>query len=119
MSHELSIKRGDLLPPFIVDLTNGTDPDTGEPIPADLTTITSVKVIAWRGNVLLFNRTVANPTGADALNGVVTMPWQVGDTSVVADLYMEVEVMWPGSKPQTFPPGEGDYIVCHVTPDLG
>jgi hypothetical protein len=45
------------------------------------------------------------------------MDWQAPDTAVPGDLYVEVEVTWPGSKPQTFPPD--DYEVVEVMQDLG
>jgi hypothetical protein len=117
VSYSMTVKRGDLLPPFVVDLTNGTDPNTGAGIPVDLSTATAIKVVAWRDNVLLFSRPVTVPTGDDATGGTVTMPWQATDTDEWADLYVEVEVMFPSSKPQTFP-ADG-YFVVHVEPDLG
>jgi hypothetical protein len=117
VSLSTTVKQHDLYPPLEVYCTNGVDSDTGEPVPVDLTTATAVKVIAWRSNVLLFNRSVGVPTGPDALAGKVTMAWQAADVDTWADLYVEVEVTWPGAKPQTFPP-EG-WLVVHVVPDLG
>lgn len=110
MSVHMDRKRGDLAPPFIVDLTSNDEP-------VDLSTATAIKVIGWRDNVLLFSRSVSVPTGAEATAGTVTMAWQPTDVDTWADLYVEVEVMWPGSKPQTFP--DDGYFVIHVHQDLG
>lgn len=84
--------RGDLKP----DLTI-TCSDDGQPV--DLTTAVGVRVIGVRGSIVAFDRTVTG--GAD---GVVTMEWQAEDTATPGRLLVEVEVMWPGSKPQTFRP---------------
>lgn len=110
MTTHINHKRGDLAPPFVVDLTNNGDP-------IDLAQAVSIKVIAWRNNVLLFSRNVSVPTGPEATAGTVTMQWQPSDVDTWADLYLEVEVTWAGSKPQTFP--VDGYIVVHISPDLG
>ncbi|QNN52490.1 hypothetical protein [Nocardioides mesophilus] len=102
-----NIKRGDLLPPWQATLT-----DAGAPI--DLTTASSVKVLFLKpGDSVATSRAA---TSADAA-GVVKMDWLPGDTDVVGDLVAEVEVTWPGSKPQTFPPG--DYLVTRIYQDMG
>lgn len=107
----MRIKRGDLLPALTATLT---DTIAGVVTPVNLTTATSIRVIGRResATVNLFDRAVTG--GAD---GKVTMAWQAGDTSVSGRIYIEVEVMWPGSKPQTFPPSS--QLVVRVEDDLG
>lgn len=38
---------------------------------------------------------------------VVAMQWEAGDTATIGRIDVEVEVMWPGNKPQTFRPATG------------
>ncbi len=94
----MRIKRGDLLPVLTATLTD--TPAGGVAAPINLTTATGIRVIGRRAGVAtnLFDRTV---TGTAA--GVVTMPWQAADTAIAGRLWVEIEVTWPGSKPQTFP----------------
>ena len=101
----LEIKRGDLMPPLTGIITDNGDPVNG-------TTAVLARVIAWRDGALLFRRPVT--IGAD---GTWTMPWVEGDTDQVGDLLIEVEVTWPGTRPQTFP-GDG-YETVRVHQDLG
>lgn len=96
----MKLYRNDLKPDLVVTLTDG-----GTPI--NLTTATSVRVIGVKSGATLFNRTT---TGTSA--GVVTMPWEVGDTDEAGRIYVEVEVTWPGNKPQTFRPHEVVDIVA-------
>lgn len=99
------IKRGDLLPAWTATLTDGT-------VPVDLTAATSILVKGYKPDGTTISRTV---TG-DA-NGVVTMAWQATDTEAVGDFLAEIEVTWPGSKPQTFP-ADG-YLVTRIYQDIG
>ncbi len=94
----MKIARGDLLPPLTANLTNTST--AGVTTPVDLTTATSIRVIGRRAGATtnLFDRTVTGTSG-----GVVTMQWQTADTAVAGRIKVEVEVTWPGSKPQTFP----------------
>lgn len=84
--------RGDLKPDLTIDLTDG---DT----PVDLSTATSVRIIGMRGSELAFDRTPTSMT-----DGTVTMEWQTADTATTGRILVEVEVTWPGTKPQTFRP---------------
>lgn len=99
------IKRGDLLPAWTVTLTDG-----GAAV--NLTTASSITVKGYKPDGTTFSRAV---TG-DA-NGVITMAWLATDTENVGDLLTEVEVIWPGSKPQTFP-ADG-YLVTRIYQDIG
>ena len=91
--------RGDLRPPLTITLRDGTTP-------LDLTTATSIHVIGYKNGKTFFRREVE---GTD--EGVVTMEWQVGDTDNVGRIEVEVEVMWPDDKPQTFRPVEAVDVV--------
>ena len=92
--------RGDLKPDYRVRLTF-TDPDSGVTGPVNLTTALSIRVIGRISGAVVINRT-EGVVGTPA--GVVTMPWLAGETDTVGILESEVEVMWPGNKPQTFRP---------------
>lgn len=111
----MRIYRGDLTPDLEITCTNRVyNPATGrhdQTTPVDLTAATTVKVIGVRDGVEVFNR----PVNDDAPDGVVTMPWQPGDTDTPGQIVVEVEVTWPGGKLQTFRPQ--DYVT--VAPDLG
>lgn len=98
----MKMYRNDLKPDLELTLTDGTTP-------VDLTVATSVRVIGIKDGVILINRTVTGTA-----EGVVTMQWQAADTAKVGRIEVEVEVTWPGSKPQTFRPAsavdiEADY----------
>lgn len=101
----MHVKQHDLLPALVADLAG----DTG---PVDLTAATSIKVIGTQRGVALFSRTATGTSG-----GVVTMQWQTGDTANIGPINVEVEVTWPGSKPQSFP--ASGYMTVVVEADLG
>jgi hypothetical protein len=87
--------RGDLEPDLVVTCYDGETP-------VNLTGASSIRVIGARLNgTLLFSRPVTGTA-----QGVVTMPWQVTDTATEGEIVIEVEVTWPGARPQTFRPGE-------------
>lgn len=100
------IKRNDLLPDLVVTLLDGTTP-------VNLTAAVSVRFV-------MSNRTgvkVDEPMAVtDATAGEVTYSWQPGDTDTKGLFNAEIEVMWPGDKPQTFP-AEG-YFQVAVGEDL-
>jgi len=106
------MKQHDTAPPLRATLTN-TD-DAGTITPVDLTAASAVKVIGSRNGTALFTRTV---TGTN--QGVVVMPWSVGDTAAPGLINVEIEVTWPGSPAtvQTFP-ANGTLTVL-VDKDLG
>lgn len=89
----LVIKRGDTLPALRVVLSDGATP-------VDLTGAT-VRVILTRSNgtVVVVDRAPATATA----EGVVTMPWQPGDTATAGQLRGEIEVTFPDGKKQTWP----------------
>lgn len=109
---------GDLKPDYVVELSD-VDPD-GAVTDVDLSAALSVRVIgvltipnidpALTTVAPLFDRVASSATG-----NVVTMFWEVADTAVAGLISTEVEVMWPGSKPQTFRPPE----LVQVLEDFG
>lgn len=99
----LEMRRGDLKPDLLIDLF-----DADGPIP--ISTATTVNVVARQNGALLFKRAVSGST-----DGLVTMEWQATDTDVAGTITVEVEIVWPGNKPQTIRPAG----VVKVYPDLG
>lgn len=95
----MRIYQHDLLPALEVTCEE-VDPVTKARSVVDLTTATSVKVIGVKDGAVLFNRAATSSTAL----GVVTMAWQSGDTATSGTIAVEVEVTWPGNKPQTFRP---------------
>lgn len=94
---------GDLEPPLVVTLSASD--------PVNITTASSVRVIGRdRTNDIIFDRA---PTDTDVVGdtSVVTMDLQAGDTDEVGRIQVEVEVMWPGSRPQTFRASGGIDVV--------
>lgn len=114
MAEKKIMYQGDLKPDYVVNLfdklPNGTE------VPVDLTTAEEVRVI---GVVTPTNGTATplfdRPASSISNAGVVTMEWVDGDTDTVGLISTEVEVMWTGSKPQTFRPPE----LVKVLVDLG
>jgi hypothetical protein len=90
----MKVYTGDLLPDLTITCLDG---DTG----VDLTTADDVLVVAAQNGVQLFNRSVVG-----GVDGVVTVPWQSGDTDTAGSIFVEVRVIWSGGKPQTFRPVE-------------
>lgn len=101
----LHLKRGDTLPALVCTLT-----DDGAPV--DLTTATTIRVLLRRGSTLTVNRVV---TGTN--QGLITMPWETGDTTAAGTLRGEVQVTWPDGRVRTFPPT--DVFLVVIADDLG
>lgn len=110
------MKRGDLAPRWQATLYDGP-PEAGNEV--DLSNANDVKVICWFDGEVLFTRALADGVtrGTGATQGLVTMPWETGDTDHVGELMFEVEVTWPGPMPQTFP-ADG-YLTTRIVQDLG
>lgn len=85
---------GDLEKPL-----SGVCTDDGTPV--DLTTATAVTVHVRRPDATVLTRAATVTTPA---TGVWSMPWQVGDLSLAGSYWCEVQVTWPGDRPQTFGP---------------
>lgn len=110
---QFQLKQHDLEPAFAATLYNGTDELTRTPV--DLTTATSVVFILKRKGTIIINRRAMSVVSAVA--GTVSMPWQAGDTSNTGAHQAEIEVTWPGTRPQTFP--ANGTITIFIEPDLG
>lgn len=105
------IKKGDLLPQWRVTLYDG-EPVAGNEV--DLSTANGVVIIGVMDGTKIIDRRAASSFNG---SGVVTMDWQAADTDTAGIIAFEVEVMWPGAKPQTFP--VDDYLITTVYEDLG
>lgn len=81
--------RGDLEPALRVRLTENN-------LPIPLESAALVRVIGRQNRTVVFSR---EATAAE--DGVVTMAWRPGDTDRVGPMDIEVEVVWPGTRPQT------------------
>lgn len=97
----------DLKPDLRIRCLDGTTP-------VDLTSVTAIKVVGVKGGAVIFSRGVADGVTGDA-DGWATMPWQALDTAEPGRIFVEVEVTWPGDKPQTFRPSG----VVDVVADFG
>jgi len=106
------IKKNDLEPSLRVQLLDGTSP---------ITTLDDADSM----RILIRNRklglkvdqpvTPVSPQTGDNI-GWVEYAWVLGDTDTAGEFNAEVEVTWPGARPQTFP-ADG-YFTVIVTKDL-
>lgn len=102
----MKIKRGDLKPDLVIDLTDDPD-DSGERVPFDPSAAESIRIIGVRGTAVVFDRTPTSQTGSE-----LRMEWTPGDTAVVGRIFLEVEITWPGDKPQTVPVDDAVIVVA-------
>lgn len=106
------IKQHDLEPSLVLQLLS-------DAVPVNLTQATgAIFLMSSRktGLKATGTMTIADQTVADDI-GVVTYSWQAGDTDTVGEYTAEVQVTWPGNKPQTFPANQ--YFTVSVQKDLG
>ncbi len=104
---KFNMKQYDLLPKLRLELLDGETP-------VDITNASEVRL-------LLKNRTVGLKIDAtmekyDAELGQVEYTWEEGDTDTLGSFQGEVQVLWPGQLPQTFP-AKG-YFTINVNRDL-
>lgn len=108
------IKQHDLEPPLVVTIL-----DSG--LAVDLTTVVSARLMMRNlAAGLKVNRamTILDQTDPDNL-GKVKLDWQGLDTDTVGDFNAEIEIMWPGNRPQTFPAQKAlKYFKIRVLNDL-
>lgn len=103
----MKIKRGDLKPDLVIDLTD--DPEnTGTRVPFDPTAAESIRIIGVRGTTVVFDRAPTTTTPS----GELRMEWQPADTATVGRIFVEVELTWPGGKPQTIPVDDAIIVVA-------
>lgn len=84
---------GDLKPDLVLTLSADS--------PVDVLSATDIRILGRHDDTLVFDRE-PNLTTIDGDTSVLTMYWQDGDTDNVGRVTVEVEVTWPGLKPQTF-----------------
>ena len=110
MTDTFTIKQNDLEPPLRVQLLDDETPLT------NLATASAIRcIITTRDKLTEVADRAMSVT--DSANGWVEMTLIAGDTDTIGRYIFEIEVMWPGSRPQTFPAnGYGRFV---VTDDLG
>lgn len=120
MAQKRIMYQGDLKPDFSTLLEDVELDKDGEEVSrtpvADLGVADEVRLIGvitapGQQQAPLFDREVSTVDG----DGNVTMEWEDGDTDTVGLIQTEVEVMWPGQKPQTYRTAE----LIRILPDLG
>ena len=90
------IKQGDLEPPLEIEVGG---------VSGNLTQVTDWIVVGSREGVEVFSDSAAAFTpGATTNVGTVKHIWVAGQTDVQGDMDIEVRAIWPGDRPQTFPP---------------
>lgn len=110
MGTSFVIKQHDLLPPYEAVLS-----DNG--VPVDLTTATEVRLLTADKTGLILNVLMTKDPDQVTNPGKVTYFWQSGDTAVAGSYKAEIQVIWPGTLPQTFP-ADG-YLQLTIKKDLG
>lgn len=88
--------RGDLKPDLRLTVTDRPTPGA-DPVPVDFTNAVSMTVRGRRHSTLLFDRAASGNAA-----GEVTMQWEIGDTVETGPIQIDVRVIWPGNKPQTY-----------------
>lgn len=97
----LTMYTGDLEPDLEVTLSSSDGP-------VDITTAVSTRIIGRRlvsKNPDVYEEVFDRAPTSTAVVGdtsVVTMAWVAGDTDDIGRIQVEVEVTWPGARPQTF-----------------
>ena len=90
------IKQGDLEPPLDLEVSGSS---------GDLNDVDSWTVIGSRNGEVVFEDTAADFTiGATPQSGVVRHVWVAGETDDLGSMDIETKAIWPGNRPQTFPP---------------
>lgn len=98
MATKFNMKQYDLLPVLRLELLDGTTP-------VDLTLASEVRLfLKNRVAGLKVDAVMTKLTQTGDTLGQVEYEWQDGDTDSLGTFQMEVQVLWPGSLPQTFPP---------------
>lgn len=100
------MKRGDLAPELRVQVTSDDLTLTPE-------ALTGANIMGRLDGTVIFNRPAATITAVPG--GVeVTMAFEAADTDEAGPVDIEVELIWPGNKPQTIRTGN----ILLITPDI-
>lgn len=107
---DFDIKQYDLLPDLILTVAD-------DDVPVNLSAASSAKlIVSNRSGILIEAAVEIEDQDDEDLVGKVRYIWQPGDTDTVGTYNMEVEVMWAGERPETFP-AKG-YLKLSVNRDL-
>lgn len=113
VAEKIVMKRNDLQPRLEVRLERDGDA-------VDLSSAVEVRFFAKRGATLKIEGLMTwdiDQTVNGGKRGIVWRDWVLGDTDTAAEYQVEYQVMWPSSRPETFP--DGGYDVLQVVKDLG
>ena len=108
----MEMKRGDLEPALVLEVE---DVDGV----ADLNDVASWRILGKMRDELVVDG-VADLVVVDPENpakATLTREWVAGETDQVGAMQVEVEAMWPGDRPQTFPCV--GYAIVRFATDLG
>jgi hypothetical protein len=104
MTTEFRIKRGDLEPPLVINVSGST---------GDLNGVVSWRVIGKQAGVVVFDDTSPTALITSPTTATITHEWVAGETNAVGKMIIETEAMWPGGRPQTFKPcGYNTIEIC-------
>lgn len=108
----MEIKRGDLEPDLVL-IVEDADGET------NLNAVVSWRILGTLHGELVIDDApdLIEVDAGNASKATLTRAWVAGDTAAVGELRVEVEAMWPGSRPQTFP--ASGYGVVRIRADLG
>ncbi|MFF4600539.1 hypothetical protein [Amycolatopsis sp. NPDC001319] len=86
---------------------------------ADLSQVVSWRILGKLAGELVVDgppdSAVVDPTNPSRVT--LTRAWETGETSALGEMRIEAEAMWPGARPQTFPPAS--YEIVRFYADLG
>lgn len=103
MASKMGPKKGDLEPKLIIDVWDENTPA------ANLTTVSSWRITArMRGaatTLFVDNAPLFTIDPNDTSRGYLTHTWLAGQTDTAGVIELEVEAIWPGNRPQSFPNG--------------
>lgn len=103
MVETVYMKRGDLMPDLVLALWNGEDESTRTAVEGLTGASSIVFIMRNRAGVKIDRQAMTLDAPVDGVQNRVRMPWPAGSTDTAGDYDGEVEVVWPGEKPQTFP----------------
>lgn len=108
----MDMKTGDLEPALTVIVEDGAGV-------TDFNDVVSWKILGKQNSVLIVNATPDTVTvdQSNQSKATLTRAWQAGETASAGVMQIEVEAMWPGNRPQTFPAESFEFVRFH--PDLG